>query len=212
MEIHNGRGDSSHARVDSLLRSIAQSSATLNHKAEAATREIERLEKRLVDAEVGIAVEHACILSEETTWRSDGGKEEPAQRSVNLGYGKAKSKWGITVRVQWQGKKRVRDHQWNKDLDSEVFLLRKADRELRVLAQPHLPGLVAAIANALDDRLALLEARQAEVAEATVDGHAGPHDDAGGSPGEPGDEEVPQPIQASASANDHANALRGSPR
>lgn len=162
-----------------LLSQIAAASESLNQAADEASETISSIEKKLLGAEPGVTVWHATILKEETSHED----AEVAQRRVALGFGKARSKWGIVVRDEVFGKKRPRDTEYTERLGGEISLLRKSDRDLRIVAVPYLTGLLGDILSALTARADKLqpvaEASAAEeasepAAETTVDFSAEP--------------------------------------
>lgn len=136
-----------------LLAQIAAASKVLNQAADAASDAISSIEKKLLDAEPGTTVWHQTLLEEETTFaREEGADEVPAQRRVTLGFAKVKGKWGIAVREEILGKKKARDTEFTDVLSSEVSLLRKADRDLRIVAMPAINSLLEAILEAVKAR------------------------------------------------------------
>ena len=143
--------------LSDLLVKITSASRALNRAADAAADQIERVEKALLDAEPGVSVWDAVILEEETLLQpEDAATAQDVLRRVTLGFAKVKSKWGIAVRDEMLAKKRVRDTQFSESVTCSVSLLRKSDRDLRLLAVDHLESLLGAI-------LATLEARSSRV-------------------------------------------------
>lgn len=137
--------------LNAVVGQIEGASRKLNDAADAATRIIEALDARLVDADPGVSVWGELLASEKTTYhRDDTGPGEPAQRHVTLGFAKAKKKkWGLCVREEIKGRKGV-------ILEEEITLLRKAERSVRLMALPHLEPLAETL-------LATLEAAAEQV-------------------------------------------------
>jgi hypothetical protein len=146
-----------------LLTRLDVASKRLNTLAEEASRRIESLEQQLVEAEPGIAVWGATLLTESTTFQGDDGKApESAERVVTLGFAKVKKdKWGIAVREVLKGKA-------NRLLADESTLLHKAERHLRLLATPHLEALVRQVVEAVEAQTAGLKSGHAEQEQATL--------------------------------------------
>jgi len=140
-----------------LLDEIRSLSKQLNVAVDSATDEIEALEKRLVDAEPGVSVWGPVLLSTATTHSDDEtGATMPVQRTVTLGFGRGKKKWGFLVRDVCLPQNPPNNGTWSEPVVDEVCMLRKADRELRLLALPHLAGVVQAVREELQqcaDRL-----------------------------------------------------------
>jgi hypothetical protein len=92
-----------------LLGKIGAAARVLNGAAGDATRRIEAVEQSLLDAEPGVSVWSATLLSEKATYqRDDGSPSEPALRVVTLGFARVKKdKWGICVRDELKLKKGV---------------------------------------------------------------------------------------------------------
>lgn len=132
---------------------IRTASKRLNKAGDKATDEIEALEKRLVDAEPGVAAWGPTILTEESEYLDDEtGASEPVQRRVTVGFGRRKKKWGFMVREELWGKKRPEDSDWTVSVSQETFPLRKADRDVRVLALPHLRSVAESVLAELERR------------------------------------------------------------
>ena len=144
--------------LDRLVAGIGRASKLLNDAASDATRRIEALEERLLAVEPGISVWGETLLTEQASYPREDGATEVGQRSVTLGFDRVKKdKWGIAVREQITGEKGV--------VEEDVTLLRKADRGLRLLALPHLEGLVRQILGALEQQVSRVESlKQSEVA------------------------------------------------
>ncbi len=121
--------------IDEVVTAIAAASRTLNQAAEEATRIIEQLDAKLVDAEPGVSVWGPVLLTE---------KKKSVQRKVTLGFSKVKKKkWGLCIKEELKGSQGA--------VEEELTLLRKADRNLRLLAVPHLDGLTNTILSTLFD-------------------------------------------------------------
>jgi len=139
----------------SILERISVAVARLHQISDAATEQVEALEKRLLDIEPGVAVWSAVLLDDDCTFEDEDGTSQVAHRTVTLGFAKTKKKWGIAVREQIKGKAGKQGS--DALLSDSINLLRKADRELRVLAAPHLDQLLEDLAGAVEslvDRLA----------------------------------------------------------
>lgn len=136
-----------------VLDEIHSLSKKLNEAVDAATDKIESLEKRLGDAEPGVSVWSSTLLTETIPHpEAEGPGVQQVQRVVTLGYGRAKKKWGFMVREEVHGKKQPEDLEWTEPVSDEVCPLRKADRELRLLALPHLSDVVESVRDALKQR------------------------------------------------------------
>lgn len=154
------------------LDEIRSTSEALNRAGDEATAEIEELESRLVDVEPGVTAWGAELLSEpcEIT-DDDGGDSQTAKRTVTVGFGRRKKKWGFLVREVIAVKQKPRDRDFTLVTSDEVSALRKADRRLRMLALPQLGGVVDAVLSELRDQAGeLLPAPEPEAAEEAGDG------------------------------------------
>lgn len=153
-----------------LLSQISAASESLNAAAEAASDTLSSVEKRLLESEPGVTVWHGALVEEETTFADEeGANEQNALRRVTLGFAKVKGKWGIAVREELLGKKKARDTEYSEPLSSEISLLRKSDRDLRILALPQLTGLLEAILEALTERAERLAPPAPEPTEAEAE-------------------------------------------
>lgn len=142
-----------------LLAQIKSASQALNRAASEATKRIERLEERLVDLEPGVTVWGPVLLTEESEHvNEESGASETVQRSVTLGFGKSKKDWGFVVREELKGKKGARNGQFSVPVSDEVRALLKADRDLRILALPHLQGVLQGVLDAVTARTERLSA------------------------------------------------------
>jgi hypothetical protein len=132
-----------------LLDRLDVASKRLNSQAEEASRRIQALEQRLVEAEPGITVWGATLLTEQSTYqRDDASAPEAAEREVTLGFAKIKKdKWGIAVREVLKG-------QNGRVFADESTLLHKAERHLRLLAVPHLEALTRQMVEAVEAQTA----------------------------------------------------------
>lgn len=130
------------------LREIKEATAKLNRAAEDATKEIEKLEKELLEADIGVSVWTDAIFEASEQRVGEDGKSQNVKRVVKLGFAKV-SKWGITVSEE------VLDGK-GKRLSLEQELLRKAERDLRLLGHEHLGVLLTALNSALSERVAKL--------------------------------------------------------
>ena len=143
-----------------LLARLDVASKRLNTLAEEASRRIQALEQRLVEAEPGIAVWGATLLTEPATFRGDDASApESAERVVTLGFAKVKKdKWGIAVREVQKSKN-------GRLLAEESTLLYKAERHLRLLALPHLDALTRQVVEAVEAQAGALDNEHGEQAE-----------------------------------------------
>jgi len=156
-------GDS---ELSALLDRLDVASKRLNTLAEEASRRIQSLEQRLVDAEPGVAVWGATLLSETVTFPGDEtSAPESAERVVTLGFAKVKKdKWGLAARATLTAKD-------GRLLAEESTLLSKAERQLRLLALPHLEALTRQVVEAVEAQTATFgedEAEQPEQEHATL--------------------------------------------
>jgi hypothetical protein len=138
--------------IDELITRLEVASKRLNSAARQATRRIEALEERLVAAEPGIEMWGPTLLTEQTTFQQEGGEAaEAAERVVTLGYAKIKKdRWGFAVRevVKASGGALLSD---------TTRLLHKTERNLRLLAVPHLTALTRRIVEAVEAQTVGLE-------------------------------------------------------
>jgi hypothetical protein len=136
------------AELDELLDRLDLASQRLNARAEEASRRIQALEQRLVEAEPGIAVWGATLLTEPSTFQADDASAPlPAERVVTLGFAKLKKeKWGILVREVLRGRE-------GRLFADESQLLQKAERHLRLLALPHLEALTRQVVEAVEAQI-----------------------------------------------------------
>jgi hypothetical protein len=146
-----------------LLARLDVASKRLNTLAEEASRRIQTLEQQLVEAEPGIAVWGATLLTESSTFQGDDARApEAAERVVTLGFAKVKKdKWGIAVREVLKGKA-------GRLLADESTLLHKAERHLRLLAMPHLEALIRQVVEAVEAQTAALDAGKAAQEQSTL--------------------------------------------
>jgi hypothetical protein len=145
--------------LSELLGRLDVASKRLNTLAEEASRRIQSLEQRLVQAEPGIAVWGATLLTEPSTFQAGDGTLEAAERVVTLGFAKVKKdKWGIAVREVLKSDK-------GRPLAEDSTLLHKAERHLRLLALPHLEALTRQVVEAVEAQTAGLGDDQGEHAE-----------------------------------------------
>jgi hypothetical protein len=146
--------------LNELLDRLDGASKRLNTLAEEATHRIHALEERLVDAEPGIAVWGATLVTEPSTFRrDDASAPEVAERVVTLGFAKVKKdKWGIAVREVLKSTN-------GRLLAEESTLLSRAERTLRLLAVPHLEALTRQVVEAVEAESAAAGETEAERAE-----------------------------------------------
>jgi hypothetical protein len=135
-----------------LIGRLEVASKRLNAAARDATRRIEALEQQLVAAEPGLELWGPTLLTEATTFQRDGSEgSEAAERVVTLGYAKVKKdRWGFAVRE-------VLKAQGGASLADSTRLLHKAERQLRLLALPHLTALTRRIVEAVEAQTVGLE-------------------------------------------------------
>jgi len=153
--------------LNELLERLDGASKRINTLAEEATRRIQTLEARLVDAEPGITVWGATLVTEPSTFRrDDASAPEAAERVVTLGFAKVKKdKWGIAVREVFKGAN-------GRLLAEESTLLSRAERTLRLLALPHLEALTRQVVEAVEAQSAAAEDDQAEQEPSLVIGES----------------------------------------
>ncbi len=129
------------ANYETALENIREAAARVNEAASSASEEIEALEKELTDIEPGVTVWTAPIARGPATFAAEEQTVSNATRVVKLGFGKSQ-KWGLLVSETFIGPDGA-------ELGTEVQLLRKADRDLRLLAHPHLGQVLEAVLAAL---------------------------------------------------------------
>ena len=133
------------AEQNELLGRLDAASKRLNAAADEATSRIQALEERLVDAEPGITVWGATLVTEPATFRRDEtSPPEAAERIVTLGFAKVKKdKWGIAVREVFKATN-------GRLLAEESSLLSRAERTLRLAAVPYLESLTRLVVEAVE--------------------------------------------------------------
>jgi hypothetical protein len=143
--------------LSELLARLDVASKRLNTLAEEASRRIQSLDERLVEAEPGITVWGSTLLRESVTFAGDAASTpETAERAVTLGFAKVKKdKWGLAVREVLTAKN-------GRLLAEESTLLSKAERQLRLLAVPHLTALTRQVVEAIEAQTAAFGDDQAE--------------------------------------------------
>ncbi len=130
------------------LNEIRDASVKLNRAADEATKEIEALEKELLDIEPGVEVWTAPIDETDLELETEDGQSQTGKCVVRLGFSKVK-KWGIAISSE------VVDSD-GKRVSKEETLLRKSDRDLRLLGLGHLGDLLGALKDALGERASKL--------------------------------------------------------
>jgi len=163
----------------SILAQIQGAAEALNRAASDATKRIEKLEDRLVDVDPGVSVWGATLATEQDEYVDEAtGETVPVQRTATLGFGRVKKDWGFVVREELKAKKGGKGSAWNVPVSEDTRPLRKADRELRILALPQLPALLQSVLDEVTARAerlgAALPQPEPEVApevEATVESH-----------------------------------------
>jgi hypothetical protein len=131
--------------IDELITRLERGSQRLNAAAQRATRRIETIEEQLVAAEPGVECWGPTLVTEPITFQREGSETpEAAERVVTLGYAKVKKgKWGIVVREVVKGANGTL-------LSEESSHLHKAERNLRLLASPHLTALTRQVVEAIE--------------------------------------------------------------
>jgi hypothetical protein len=160
--------DRENEQLDSLFSRLRVASKRLNVAGQDAGKRIQALEERLADAEPGIAVWGATLLTEPTTFRRDERRAaEQAERVVTLGFAKVKKdKWGIAAREVIKALN-------GEILSDESSLLSKAERALRLSALPHLESLARHLVEAVEAQAAALpDAQEDDSAHSLVIGEA----------------------------------------
>ncbi len=125
-----------------LLESLSDAAARVNEAASVASDQIEALEKALLEIEPGVTVWTAPMQLGATTLVSEDGHSQNATREMKFGFGKLQ-KWGLLVSETWIAND-------GSALASMVQPLRKAEREARLLALPHLTSVLQALLSALE--------------------------------------------------------------
>lgn len=141
------------------LSDIGRKSKQLNQLADNATTEIVELEKRLLEAGVGIEVWDGNFrYDDSTTWTipedwQNGGDEVSAIRAATLGFAKVDGHWGIAV------------NEWTKiygggveeqTVENSLSLLRHAPRDVRIDALSQIDNLLVAIEGAIDAKVSAI--------------------------------------------------------
>lgn len=137
-----------------VLGEIREASKKFDEAASAATKAIESLEEQLLEIEPGISVWTDAIAETSEEQVGESGEAQTVKRVVKLGFAKIK-KWGIAVSedvFEESGKR----------LSSEQALLRKSDRDLRLLGAAHLGALLDALKDSLSARLETLPSAETE--------------------------------------------------
>lgn len=142
------------ATYQTTLDSIREVASRVNQAASSASDEIEALEKELADIEPGVTVWTTPIYQGAATFVGPDERATNASRVVKLGFGKSQ-KWGLLVSETYLAPNGA-------ELGSEVQLLRKADRDVRLLAQPHLGLVLEAVLSALNAGVSQLPAAAEE--------------------------------------------------
>lgn len=130
------------------LDNIREAAARVNEAANLASEDIEALEKELADIEPGVTVWTAPVFRGSATYVDQDELVTSATRVVKLGFGKSQ-KWGMLVSETFFAPNGA-------ELGSEVQLLRKADRDTRLLCHPHLGLVLDAVLGALNEGIAHL--------------------------------------------------------
>lgn len=138
------------AAYQSTLVAIREAAARVNDAASAASDEIDLLERALAEIEPGVTVWTDPVFQGASTFVHDDAAVENATRIVKLGFGKLQ-KWGFLVSETFVSPN-------GSQLACEVQLLRKAERELRLMALPHLSHVLEGVLAALNAGVAKLPA------------------------------------------------------
>jgi hypothetical protein len=140
------------SELDELFTRLEVATGRLNAAAHQGTRRIEALEERLVTAEPGVEAWGPVLLTEQTTFQRESSEaRETAERVITLGYAKVKKdKWGIAVREVFKSAS-------GELLSDKSLLLLKSERNLRLLALPHLTSLTRQIVEKVESQTAGLE-------------------------------------------------------
>jgi hypothetical protein len=134
-----------------LISRLEAASKRLNAAARRATRRIEALDEQLVATDPGIEIWGPMLLTEATSFQREGADTaQAAERVIRLGYAKVKKdRWGLAVHEVVKAEGRV--------LSDSTRLLHKAERNLRLLAMPHLAALTRQIVEAVEAQASGLE-------------------------------------------------------
>ena len=140
-----------------IIASIAAESKKINEIADAASAYIKQIEKQLLETDVGVTV-WGPVLEDTESHFTPGEAASPleARKVTRLGIGKVKSKWGFAVLEQIFTKRRASDKEFTVLSLESVSLLRKSDRDIRILAMPHIPELLTQILDAVTAKAAEL--------------------------------------------------------
>lgn len=130
------------ATYQTALDSIREAAGRVNQAASTASEDIETLDKELADIEPGVTVWTSPIYQGSATFAGQDERVTHATRVVKLGFGKSQ-KWGLLVSETWLAPNGA-------ELATEVQLLRKAERDVRLLAHPYLGQILDAVLRALN--------------------------------------------------------------
>lgn len=136
------------ATYQTALDNIREAASRVNEAATLASDDIEALEKELADIEPGVTVWTAPVFRGSATYVGQDELATSATRVVKLGFGKSQ-KWGMLVSETFLAPNGA-------ELASDVQLLRKADRDTRLLCHPHLGLVLDAVLGALNEGVAHL--------------------------------------------------------
>jgi tetrahydromethanopterin S-methyltransferase subunit G len=142
------------ATYQNTLDGIREAATRVNEAASTASDDIEALEKELGDIEPGVTVWTAPIYQSSATFVGEDERAINATRVIKLGFGKSQ-KWGLLVSETYLAPN-------GSELGSDVQLLRKAERDIRLLAHPHLGLVLEAVLSALNAGVAQLPAAAEE--------------------------------------------------
>jgi hypothetical protein len=130
---------------DGVLAKIREAAEDLNEKADKASQHIADIEKKLIDAGVGINVwEDPFVVSHTADDHQSG------WRRLSLGFARIEGEWGIAVRDVTKGGSEINPL-------AEERLLRKMGREMRVMATNFIPSLLQRILEDLNSTAEKLE-------------------------------------------------------
>jgi hypothetical protein len=142
------------ASYQTTLDGIREAANRVNRAASSASDDIEALEKELADIEPGVTVWTTPIYQVAATYVGQDERATNATRVIKLGFGKSQ-KWGLLVSEAYVAPNGA-------ELAAEVQLLRKAERDVRLLAHPHLGLVLEAVLSALNAGVSQLPAAAEE--------------------------------------------------
>lgn len=139
------------AVLGSVLSEITDASKELNEAADEANALIAMIEEQLVSAGVGLTVWDGVLSHESFNFQDRyDDPDQLAESEIRLGFAKVENTWGIAVKDEVY----VREEEQLVLRRQYIYLLRKADRETRVLAIPELPELLQEVLKQIKARTA----------------------------------------------------------